>query len=110
VKALQNLNLAIGESFHAVSPAALTLRGYAESVAGWFGREANLDFLPFDEWTTTVSEGDANATEGHLEHSPNCYSIEKARRLLDYQPRYTSLQATYESLQWLIANDVISLN
>ena len=110
VKALQNLNMAIGESFHAVSPAALTLRGYAEAVAGWFGQEADLDFLPFDEWRATVSEAEANASAGHLEHSPNCYSIAKARRLLDYQPRYTSLQAAYESLQWLIANDVISLN
>jgi nucleoside-diphosphate-sugar epimerase len=110
VKALQNLNMAIGESFHAVSPAALTLRGYAESVAGWFGQEADLDFAPFDVWQTTVSDADADASRGHLEHSPNCYSIEKARRLLGYRPRYTSLQAARESLQWLIANDVVTLD
>jgi nucleoside-diphosphate-sugar epimerase len=110
VKALQNLNLAIGESFHAVSPAALTLRGYAEAVAGWFGQDADLDFAPFETWQTTVSEADAGATRGHLDHSPNCYSIAKARRLLDYRPRYTSLQAARESLQWLIANDVIDLD
>ena len=36
--ALDNWNVAVGEAFHVVSPAALTLRGYAEAVAGWFGR------------------------------------------------------------------------
>ncbi len=40
---------AIGESFHAVSPAALTLRGYAESMAAWFGQQANLCYLPWAE-------------------------------------------------------------
>ena len=31
--ALENRSVAIGESFHTVSPAAITLRGYAEAVA-----------------------------------------------------------------------------
>ncbi|MBN1250335.1 MAG: NAD-dependent epimerase/dehydratase family protein [Anaerolineae bacterium] len=102
VKALQNLNMATGESFNCVSPAALSLRGYAEAVAGWFGQTAKLSYKPFEMWRAGVSEQDANATLGHLEHSPNCYSIEKARRLLDYQPRYSSLQAVRESVNWLI--------
>jgi nucleoside-diphosphate-sugar epimerase len=102
VKALQNLNVAIGESFNCVSPAALTLRGYAEAVAGWFGQTANLSYKPFDLWRAEVSEQDADASWGHLEHSPNCYSIAKAMRLLDYRPRYTSLQAVRESVTWLI--------
>ena len=102
IKALQNLNVAVGESFNCVSPAALTLRGYAEAVARWFGRPAKLAYKPFDAWREDVSERDADATLGHLEHSPNCYSIEKARRLLDYRPRYSSLQAVRESVTWLI--------
>jgi nucleoside-diphosphate-sugar epimerase len=40
--ALRRRSVSLGESFHVVSPAALTLRGYAEAVAGWFGRSANL--------------------------------------------------------------------
>ncbi len=104
MKALANRNAAIGESFHAVSPAALTLRGYAEAVAGWFGKQANLTCLPFEVWKTTVSEEDANATWAHLEHNPNCYSITKSCRRLDYQPRYSSLQAIYEAVQRLIAD------
>src|SRR5690606_9863752 len=34
--ALENWRYAVGESFHVVSPAALTLRGYAEAMAAWF--------------------------------------------------------------------------
>src|SRR5262249_5605676 len=30
--------VAIGESFHVTSPRAISLRGYAEAVAGWFGQ------------------------------------------------------------------------
>jgi len=109
VKALTHWNAAFGESFHAVSPAALTLRGYAEAVAGWFGQIANLKFLPFDTWRDNVSAEDVDSTWAHLEHSPNCYSIAKAKRLLDYQPRYTSLEAIYESVQALVASGVVSI-
>jgi hypothetical protein len=63
--------------------------------------------LPFAEWKSKVAEKDADATWGHLEHSPNCYSIIKPRRWLDYQPRYSSLQAIYEAVQRLIADGVI---
>jgi len=75
-------------------------------VAGWFGRPANLRFLPFEEWKGTVSDENAAMTEDHITHSP-CCSIAKAQRLLDYQPRYTSLQAVYESVSWLIDHGVI---
>jgi len=108
MKAMANRSTAVGESFHVVSPAALSLRGYAESVAGWFGQPANLRFLPWETWRTTVSTEDADATWDHIAHSPNA-SIAKAQRLLDYRPRYTSLQAVYESVQWLIDNKVIQV-
>lgn len=109
VKALQNWNAAVGESFNCVSPAALTLRGFAEAVAAWFGMTADLAYKPFDVWRQDVSGRDADATQGHLEHSPNCYSIAKAQRLLDYQPRYSSLQAVRESIHWLIRHDQLDI-
>jgi nucleoside-diphosphate-sugar epimerase len=34
---------------------------------------------------------------GHIAHSSTC-SIQKAQRLLGYQPRYTSLEAIRESI------------
>src|SRR5688572_6636416 len=47
--AVTNADRAVGESFHVCSPAAMTLRGYAEAVAAHFGRPARLAFLPWDE-------------------------------------------------------------
>jgi nucleoside-diphosphate-sugar epimerase len=103
MRAMASWSASVGESFHAVSPAALSLRGYAESVARWFGRKAQLRFLPWEEWKKTVDEEDADATWDHIAHSPNC-SIAKARRLLGYEPRYRSLEAVHEAVRWLIAN------
>ena len=109
MQTLVNWSNAVGESFHVVSPAALTLRGYAEAMADWFGQEARLRFLPWKEWRSTVAEGDALMTWDHIAHSPNC-SIEKARRLLTYRPRYGSLQAVCEAVDWLVGQGVINVN
>ena len=106
--AIANWSRAAGESFHAVSAQALSLRGYAEAMYAWFGQPARLAFLPWEEWRRTVSEGEAAATWDHIAHSPNA-SIAKAQRLLGYQPRYSSLQAVQESVSWLIANRVIKV-
>jgi nucleoside-diphosphate-sugar epimerase len=102
--AMTNRSVAVGESFHVVSPAALTLRGYAEAVAGWYGQDANLTFLPWEQWRDTVDPEAARLTYDHIAHSPNS-DIAKARRLLDYQPRYSSLEAVREALEWLAAQD-----
>ncbi|PSP82897.1 epimerase [Halobacteriales archaeon QH_8_68_33] len=102
-RAVENWSAAVGESFHVTSPRALTLRGYAEAAAGWFGREANLTYLPFAEWAERpeYDDEDVEATEEHIRYSPNA-SIEKARDLLGYEPRYTSLEATREAVEALV--------
>ena len=104
--ALTHWSTAVGESFHAVSAQALTLRGYAEGMAAWFGQPPNLKFLPWAQWRETVAENEANATWDHIAHSPNC-SIAKAQQLIGYQPRYSSLQAVTEAVGWMIDNGVI---
>jgi nucleoside-diphosphate-sugar epimerase len=95
--ALERPAASIGRAFHVVSPRALTLRGYAERMAHWFGQKPNLTFIPYEQWKATVSERDARVTYDHIAHSPNC-SIENARTLLGYKPRYTSLQAVQEAV------------
>ena len=102
VAAVASRNAALGESFHVVSPAALTLRGYSERMASWFGRKPQLRFLPWEEWRRGASPEDARLTWDHIAHSPNC-SIEKARKLLGYEPQYGSLEAVQESVRWLMA-------
>ena len=106
MQAMANRSAAIGENFHAVSPAALTLRGYAEAMAAWFGQPARLEFQPWASWRETVTEQEARATWDHIAHSPNC-SIAKAERLLNYRPRYTSLQAVQEAVTWMIEHGVV---
>jgi nucleoside-diphosphate-sugar epimerase len=104
IAAMNNWGPSIGQSFHAVSPAALTLRGYAGSMFAWHGHEPNIEYLPWEEWQKTVAEEDAAATWDHISHSPNC-SMEKARRLLGFSPRYSSLAAVTESVGWLQKHD-----
>ena len=102
-KAIANRAKAVGEAFNAVSPAALNLRGYAEAMYRWFGHEPRIRYLPFDEWKKTQTEGDAKATWEHISRSP-AHSIEKARKLLGYEPKWSSLEAIKESVTWLIEN------
>ncbi len=108
MQALANWSGAVGENFNVTSASALTLRGYSEAIANWFGRPASLSFLAWADWQKTVSPEDAVATWDHIAHSPNC-SIEKARRILGYCPRYSSLEAVKESLTWLIQNGRIEV-
>ncbi|HEV7345281.1 MAG TPA: NAD(P)-dependent oxidoreductase [Devosia sp.] len=108
IKVIENWGASTGEAFHAVSPAALTLRHYAEAMALWFGQEPRLTFLPWDEWKARQSPQNAAATWEHIARSPNC-SIDRGRRLLGYAPRYSSLAAVQESVSWLMANGKLSL-
>lgn len=98
MNAIQNWQNSVGESFHVVSEQALTIRGYANAMARWFGQEAKLNFLPWEEWKKTVNQRDAELTWDHIAHSPNG-SILKAKKLLNYHPRYSSLQAVQEAIK-----------
>jgi nucleoside-diphosphate-sugar epimerase len=106
IKAINNRNRALGESFHVVSANALTLFGYAAAMATWFGKESKISFLGWDKWKDTVSEEDARATWDHIAHSPNC-SIEKARKLINFNPRYSSLQAVQEAVKYMFENSEV---
>ncbi len=99
--ALANWDNAAGECFHIVSEQALTLRGYANAVSAWFGQKPNLSFLSWEKWKETVSPLEADETWDHIAHSPNC-SIEKAKRMIHFNPQYTSLQAIEEAVNHLL--------
>ncbi|MHA6299140.1 NAD-dependent epimerase/dehydratase family protein [Devosia sp. CAU 1758] len=108
MRAMENWSAAKGEAFHAVSPGAVTLRGYAEAMYRWFGKEPALSFQPWEEWRAMQTPENAQATWEHIIRSPNA-SIEKGRRLLGYAPRYTSLAAVQESVSWLVANGKLAI-
>lgn len=109
MNAIIHRNQALGESFHAAAPYAMTLRGYAEAVYEWFGYEPQIQYLPWKEWCEyTAVESYINSTWSHLTHSDN-YSIDKAKRLLDYQPRYTIMQAVEECITSMLERKVITI-
>ena len=107
-KTLSHWRNAVGENFFVVSPAALTLRGFAESLAARFRVQPRLRFAPLEEWLQTIPDEFHESALAHIRHSSNC-SIEKARKLLDYQPRFSSLDAVEESVRWLIEHGQISV-
>ncbi len=91
-----------GEAFYSVSPRALTLRGFAEAAAGWFGREADLRFLPLKEFLATLPDEHAEAALQHVSRS-HSMSTEKSRRLLGFAPQHSSLDTVREAVGWLAA-------
>jgi nucleoside-diphosphate-sugar epimerase len=99
---------AIGASFHVVAEQAMTLRGLATAVAGWFGREPVLDFVDWAEFTRRAGPDHAEATREHTFRSITA-SIDRAREVLGYAPRYTSLDALREALAWLAANGHVDI-
>ncbi len=92
---------AIGASFHVVAEQAMTCRGLAEGVAAWFGREAVLDLVEWDELERRVGREHAAVTRDHIDRSITA-SIERSRSILGYAPRFSSLEAIRESLHWLV--------
>jgi nucleoside-diphosphate-sugar epimerase len=93
---------AIGASFHVVSEQAMTLSGLAAGVSGWFGREPVLDFVDWDEFGRRAGAEHAEATREHTFRSITA-SIARGREVLGYAPRFSTLDALYEALGWLVA-------
>ncbi len=96
---------AIGASFHVVAGQAMTLRGLAAGVARWFGREPVLDLVDWAEFERRAGAGPAGTTREHTDRSITA-SIDRARQVLGYAPRYSSLDALHEALTWLVAHDL----
>jgi nucleoside-diphosphate-sugar epimerase len=99
---------AIGSSFHVVSEQAMTLRGLCAGVAAWFGREPVLGYVDRPEFTRRAGEGHAEATREHTLRGITA-SIARARQVLGYAPRYSTLHALHESLAWLAASGEVDL-
>jgi nucleoside-diphosphate-sugar epimerase len=99
---------AIGSSFHVVAEQAMTSRGLAAGVAGWFGREPVLDLVDWDEFEKRVGSAHAAVTRDHIERGIAA-GIGRAGSVLGYAPRYSSLDALYESLRWLVDHDQVDV-
>ena len=80
----------------------MTLRGLSAGVAQWFGREPRNGYVDWTQFEARVGAEHAATTRAHVTRSIAA-SIERARDVLGYQPRYSSLDALRESLRWLTA-------
>ncbi|MFJ4208308.1 NAD-dependent epimerase/dehydratase family protein [Paenarthrobacter sp. NPDC089675] len=107
-KAVDHREAAAGEDFNIVAPTALSARGYAEIAAGWFGREANLEPVTWEEFRNSGVGNHAQTSWEHL-HRNHCFSIRKAEELLGYKPRYEPDAAIFESVGWLIENGQLAV-
>lgn len=99
---------AVGASFHVVSEQAMTLRGLAAGVAGWFGREPIIEYVDRGEYERRVGGEHAQTTFAHVDRSIAA-SIDRARAVLGYQPRHSALEALRESLGWLVEAGQVDL-
>jgi nucleoside-diphosphate-sugar epimerase len=99
---------AIGASFHVVAEQAMTLRGLATGVAAWFGREAVLDLVDWPEFERRAGAEHAGVTREHVARSIAA-DIGRARAVLGYAPRYTSLDALHEAARRLAADGRIDV-
>src|SRR5690349_14428190 len=99
---------AIGASFHVVAEQAMTLRGLAAGVAAWFGREPVLELVDWPEFERRVGADHATTTREHVARSIAA-SIDRAREVLGYAPRYSSLDALHEAAVWLAAHGEIDV-
>ena len=97
----RNRDAAAGEDFNIVAPTALSVRAYADIAAAWFGQAANLETVSWERFRRTTTPELAESSWGH--HNRNhCFTIEEAKSLLDYAPRYEPEEAVLESVQWLV--------
>ncbi|GAA1680931.1 hypothetical protein GCM10009830_30030 [Glycomyces endophyticus] len=106
--ALANREAATGEDFHVVAPSAMNVRGLAHAAASWFGQEADLESVSWDDFRAGTTAEHADASWEHLSRSHVC-SIEKARALLGYAPAYEPDAAILESVRWLIEHGRIEV-
>lgn len=100
---------ALGESFHAVSGGSVTLYGYAEHMYKFFGREPDIGFLPWNEWCDYIGDPvETDDTWHHIARS-GYFDLEKEKRLLGFEPKYTNLETIDIAVQSYIDRGLIRI-
>lgn len=99
--AIQQRERALGESFSAVAPYAMSLVGCCRCVAALFGQEPNLRYVPREELRALVGDTSYEIIDSHITHSP-CSSLTKPIDLLGHSPRYTTEEIYAECVEYLL--------
>lgn len=91
------------------SPYAITHNYYAELLADALGVEPKVEHVPVDDLIAEYGNYDRFSVRGirfFAEHM--CFTIEKARRELGYDPKYTAEDSVEQTVRWMLDNGVIS--
>lgn len=96
---LYNQDKANGEAFIVCAEKAITLRALCQGVAKYYGKEANLKYVDWEEFKNAVGETNAAITEEHISRSP-CCSVEKIYKVLGVKPDYTIMDIFHEYLDY----------
>lgn len=106
-RAITHRNQALGESFDAEAASSVTLYGYAKHLYQFFGHEPKIGFKDWKEWCEYEgNEEECSHTFYHIARS-GTFSIEKERRLLGYEPKYTCLETIDLAVQSYIDRGLI---
>lgn len=94
---------AIGRSFHAVAREAMTVRGFAERAASWFGRRAELVPGSWEDFRASTEPAAADTSWEHLVRNHVC-SIADGVARLGYAPRFSAEESARQAVRWMIDN------
>ena len=109
-KVITHRNAALGESFDAQSATHITLYGYAKHLYEYFGHEPKIKFLPWNEWCQYEgNEKECSQTYFHIVRS-GVFPIDKARRLIEYEPKYTCLETIDLAIKSYVDRGVITVS
>ena len=109
-KAITHKNQALGETFDAEAETHITLYGFAKHIYEFFGHEPKIRFLPWPEWCQY--EGNAEECDHTYHHiaRSGVFSIEKTKRLLDYQPKYTCIETIDMAVKSYVDRGLITIS
>lgn len=105
--ALARPQAAAGREFFVTAADALNVRGYAALGASWFGREADLRHVGWDEFRAATTPEHGEASWEHLMRS-QVASIDAAREALGYAPRYTAAQTVHDAVRALVTTGALA--
>ena len=87
-----------------MAPSALTVRGYLDMAAGWFGQTLRTRSVSWDEFRAGTTPEFAASSWDHLSRS-QYMAIDKARELLGFAPKAEPETAILAGIRWLIDHD-----
>ena len=109
-KAVTHRNQALGETFDAEADQQITLYGFARHLYQFFGHEPKIKFLPWEAWCEYEGNTEeCDHTYYHIARS-GYFSTDKAKRLLEYQPKYTNIETIDLAIQSYIDRGLITVS